>query len=80
MYTGYTDDLKRRFKEHGEGSGGVYSKKNAPYKLVYYEAFLSKNDASKQERFYKTGYGREVLNDKIEHSLKDLNTGSVVQR
>ncbi len=65
-----TNDLRRRFIEHNSGIGGEYTKKNRPFKLVFYEAFLTKIDAEKQEKFYKTGYGREVLKDKIKESLK----------
>lgn len=72
LYTGYTDDLKRRLSEHNAGKGGVYSKNNAPYVLIFYEAFLSKKDASKQEMFYKSGYGREVLKNKIDASLASM--------
>ena len=70
LYIGSTSDLKRRFKEHNEGKGGVYTKNNRPFKLVFYEAFLAHADALKQEKFYKTGYGREVLREKIKESLK----------
>ena len=72
LYVGYTDNLKRRLKEHNTGNGGAYSKKNAPFVLIFYEAFLSKKDASKQEMFYKSGYGREVLNSKIDASLASV--------
>lgn len=70
LYTGSTEDLKRRVSEHNNRQGGKYSKKNAPFVLIFYEAFLMKNDAIKQEVFYKSGYGREVLNGKIKNSLK----------
>lgn len=70
LYTGYTEDLKQRIREHNNGSGGIYSQKNRPYTLVYYEALLSKKDAMRQEKFYKSGYGREVLKEKIVDSLK----------
>ncbi|NTU46882.1 GIY-YIG nuclease family protein [Candidatus Roizmanbacteria bacterium] len=69
LYIGSTADLKQRFDEHNKGIGGSYTSKNIPFKLVHYEAFLSKKDAIKQERFYKTGYGREVLKEKIKESL-----------
>lgn len=72
LYIGYTNDLKQRFEEHNKGQGGEYTSKNRPFKLVYYEAFLSKKDAGRQEKFYKTGYGREVLNEKIKNSLERL--------
>lgn len=71
-YIGSTNDLKRRIREHNEKQGGIYTKKYAPFDLAFYEAFLEKKDATKQELFYKSGYGREVLHDKIEWSLKSL--------
>jgi putative endonuclease len=70
LYVGFTEDLKRRLDEHNRGSGGKFSKINKPFKLVFYEAFLDKKDAIKQEKFYKSGHGREVLKQKIENSLK----------
>ncbi len=69
LYIGSTSDLKQRVEVHNNGLGGEYTKKNRPYKLIFYEAFLSKKDATKQETFYKSGYGREVLKEKIEDSL-----------
>ena len=70
LYVGFTEDLKKRLEEHNRGIGGKFSKSNKPFKLVFYEAFLDKKDAIKQEKFYKSGYGREVLKQKIENSLK----------
>ena len=69
LYIGSTEDLQQRFKDHNEGLGGRYTKNNRPFKLVFYEAFLAKKDATKQEKFYKSGYGREVLKEKIKESL-----------
>jgi putative endonuclease len=69
LYVGYTENLKERLKEHNSGQGGSYSEKNKPFILIYYEAFLAKSDAIVQEKFYKSGYGREVLNGKIINSL-----------
>jgi putative endonuclease len=64
-YIGSTDDLKRRIKEHNSGIGGAYTSKSRPFKLVYYEAYISYDLARKAERFYKTGNGREVLKGKL---------------
>jgi len=69
-YVGLTKDLKQRFAEHNSGIGGAYSKKNRPFKLIYYEAYLEKKDAAHAEKFYKTGYGREILKGKLENYLK----------
>ena len=72
LYTGNTEDLKQRLTEHNSGIGGKYSTRNKPYKLIYYEAFLSKTDAIKQEHFYKSGHGREILKEKLTNSLKEI--------
>ncbi len=69
LYIGFTEDLKQRIKDHNNGKGGYYSKRNYPFKLIFYEAFSAKEDAQKQEKFYKTGYGREVLKEKINNSI-----------
>lgn len=48
LYIGYTNNLKRRLKEHN--SGGVQSTNlRKPLKLIYYEAYLSEKDAKHRE-------------------------------
>jgi len=71
LYVGSTNDIKRRLKEHNDGVGGKYTKDNRPFKLVFYEAFLNKKDAMKDELFFKTGYGREVLKTKLKNYLQE---------
>ncbi|KKQ27795.1 MAG: Excinuclease ABC subunit C [Candidatus Magasanikbacteria bacterium GW2011_GWC2_37_14] len=60
LYKGFTNDLKRRIKEHNLGNS-EFTSNNGPWKLVYYEAFLSKKDAQQEEIFLKTGKGRERI-------------------
>lgn len=69
-YIGSTGNLKQRLSEHNSGTGGLYTKNNRPFKLIYYEAYIEKADASQAEKFYKTGYGREVLDGKLNNYLK----------
>lgn len=60
MYTGSTEDLRKRISEHNMGK--VFSTKPLrPWKIIYYEAFVSKNDARREELFLKTGKGRERI-------------------
>ncbi len=69
IYIGRTSDLEKRLKYHN--SGNVKSTKSKrPYKLIFYEAFANKSDAVRDEIFFKTGYGREILRDKIKNSIK----------
>lgn len=69
FYIGCTSDLKRRFEEHNAGLNKS-TKFRRPFEIVFYEAFVSKKDAEVAEKFWKSGYGREVLKDKIRDSLK----------
>jgi putative endonuclease len=70
LYNGVTNNLKRRFIEHNKKQGGSYTSKNAPFKLIFYEAYLNKKDATEAELFFKSGYGREVLRGKLKNYFK----------
>ena len=72
IYTGSTNDLKQRFADHNKGIGGKYTSNNRPFKLIHYEAFLTKTEATEQELFYKTGYGKEVLKKKLHKTLESI--------
>lgn len=64
LYIGFTDNLRRRFEKHN--SGKVKSTKSRrPFKLVYYEACLNKEKAVKREKYFKTGYGKNFLKNRI---------------
>jgi putative endonuclease len=60
LYKGFTNDLKRRIKEHNLGKS-TFTKNNGPWQLIYYEAFISKNDAQREELFLKSGKGRKRI-------------------
>lgn len=63
-YVGFTSNLDERIKSHNEGS--VKSTKNRrPLELVYYEACSSKDKAKKRELYFKTGFGRKFLKDRL---------------
>ena len=49
LYTGWTNDLERRVKAHNEGKGAKYTKSRRPVELVYYEKFLTKEEAMSRE-------------------------------
>lgn len=49
-YTGYTTDIRRRYKEHEQGSEKCrYTRSFPPKKLVAYWSFDNKSDALKKE-------------------------------
>lgn len=60
LYIGSTGNLKKRLKEHLEGK--VFSTKGRlPLKLVFYEAFIKRNDAIRREKYFKTNPGKRSL-------------------
>lgn len=60
LYIGNTNDLKRRFKEHNSGKS-AYTKKFLPWDLIYYEAHMNKQDASRREKYLKTTQGHLAI-------------------
>lgn len=64
LYIGYTFNLEQRLKLHN--SGNVESTKNRqPLELIYYEACLDKDQAMKREKYFKTGFGRKYLKNRL---------------
>jgi putative endonuclease len=53
FYRGYTKNLKLRFEQHKKGLAESPRDKR-PRKLLYYEACLDQNDATKREKYLKT--------------------------
>ncbi len=49
LYTGYTTDLERRFKQHQSGNGGKYTRTHRPVELVYSELCRTKRAAMRRE-------------------------------
>ena len=68
LYIGFTKDLKLRFEQHTKGL--VESTKNRrPLKLIYYEACLTQEDATKREKYLKTYHGKIFLHNRLKSYL-----------
>jgi predicted GIY-YIG superfamily endonuclease len=52
LYFGYTDNLRRRRAEHATGKVTA-TEARCPFRLIYYEAYLSETDARNRERQIK---------------------------
>lgn len=68
MYTGYTADLRKRFKEHNDGKS-AYTSYRGPYELIYYEACLNEDDAKARERYLKSGRGKRFIKYRLKRFL-----------
>ncbi len=70
LYTGSTNDLKRRLSEHNEGKVRS-TKSRIPFVLIYYEAYSNENDARKREfSLKKDGKALGQLKRRISESLQ----------
>ena len=68
FYVGLTKDLKLRFEQHKKGR--VESTKHRkPLRLIYYEACLNQNDATRREKYLKTYHGRMFLKRRLKSYL-----------
>ena len=63
-YTGVSDDVEERLKEHNTGrvkSSNPYR----PYKVVHTEPFDTLSEARQKEKFYKSTTGRRRLKEML---------------
>ena len=59
LYTGWSNDLEKRIREHNEGRGAKYTKSRRPVALVYYEEYQTKEEAMRREYAIKKLRRRE---------------------
>lgn len=69
LYKGYTQDLKNRIREHNSGTVAS-TKSGVSWRLIYYEVFLNKTDALREELFLKSGKGKERIKYLLEKTLR----------
>ena len=72
IYVGYTSDLVQRMKSHNKSNDNDFTKKFKPWKLVYYEAYLSEKDARNREKKLKyRGRAKALLKQRLQNSLHE---------
>ena len=68
IYTGISNNLKRRLDTHAKGNGSKYVRARLPFKLIYTEDCQSRNKAIRREIEIKK------LNKKNKELLVELYT------
>lgn len=63
-YTGLTNNLERRFKEHNSGQSKS-TKAFRPWRIVYKEVCQTRQEAREREKYLKSGIGRDFIKQKI---------------
>ena len=70
LYTGFTEDLKLRLEQHKLGEFES-TKHIRTLKLIYYEACINRNVATRREKYLNTYYGKMF----VKRMLKSYFTG-----
>lgn len=64
LYIGYTNNLKHRLRQHKSGDSKATSSR-CPLELIYFEAYIIREDAEGRVRFLKSGAGRRYLDKQL---------------
>lgn len=72
LYTGWTNDIVKRIRNHNDGNGAKYTRSRLPVKLVYYEVFATKQEAMQREYAFKLLTRADKLTFIEEHMTKAL--------
>lgn len=67
-YTGCTEDLQKRLRQHNNQEVAS-TKGRAPFTLIYYEACIDKDDAFAREKYLKSGMGKRFLRNRLKRFL-----------
>ena len=62
FYKGLTNQIDRRLNEHFSGKSPT-TKWQIPLELVHVEICESRSHARKLEKYFKSGYGREIIEE-----------------
>ena len=57
---GSCKDLTERIRRHNAGDSKA-TRHGVPWRLLHSEAFATRSEAARRERYYKTGRGRDEL-------------------
>ena len=76
FYMGSTGDLRGRLQEHSKGRVRSTAHRR-PLRLVYYEACLSAADATRRERYLKTGRGGRYLKQRLAVWLSEIRSNKL---
>jgi putative endonuclease len=68
MYIGYTTNLEKRVSEHNHGRNRS-TKSGRPWHIIYCEACLNINDATRREKYLKTNQGSRLLKLRLKSYL-----------
>jgi len=63
-YIGSTNNLRKRILQHNSGKNRS-TKHGIPWKIIYFEVGLNREDARAREKYLKSGMGRRYLKNRL---------------
>ena len=63
IYKGHCSNLENRLKEHNSGMTKSI-RKFAPFEIIYFEGYQTRNEAVLREKYFKSSAGRRFLKKK----------------
>jgi putative endonuclease len=73
-YVGRTSNVEGRLEAHNHPSNKGFTKRFQPWVLLFFEEFETIQEASRKEKFYKTGVGRELINHRLKEQVSSLGS------
>lgn len=73
-YTGSTSNMRKRILRHNSGKNKS-TKHGIPWKLIYCEVALNKEDARAREKYLKSGMGKRYLKNRLKFFFAQVSNG-----
>lgn len=75
FYIGYSTNLHQRLTSHITGNSQA-TKFRRPFTLLFCEYYLSKHDATRREKYFKTTVGKKALRLMLRESIDEVSNFS----
>lgn len=80
LYKGVTQNLFERINRHLEGRGSEWTAKHIPVSLIYFEEFDTEKEALEREKYFKSGSGREYINEIRNRNKLDYDAEALFEK
>jgi len=80
LYKGYTRNLFERINRHLEERGAEWTAKHTPVSLIHFEEFNKEKEALEREKYFKSGFGREYINEIRNHNKLEYDAEALFEK
>ena len=80
LYKGYTRNLFERINRHLEERGAEWTAKHTPVSLIHFEEFNKEKEALEREKYFKSGSGREYINEIRNRNKLDYDAEALFEK